>query len=117
MRKQGKGIILEKNIEDDVRMKENILLKRDGFFTSYEFNIKDLNLIDKADILPNIVEQSLGTFVLKIRFIVIQQGSSAIIILPLLFRWSTPGSPRRHLCRAFGDDMLNCLSARCSDKK
>ncbi|XP_044754078.1 uncharacterized protein LOC123313311 isoform X2 [Coccinella septempunctata] len=59
MKKQGGDMILEKNIEEDVRLKEEFLLKRDGFFTSYPFNTKNLNLIDKCDILPHTVEQSL----------------------------------------------------------
>lgn len=62
MKKQGCDMILEKRIEDDIRMKEDILLKRDGFFSGYPFDVKDLNLIDKVDILPTKVEQSLGIF-------------------------------------------------------
>ncbi|KAK9877064.1 hypothetical protein WA026_016090 [Henosepilachna vigintioctopunctata] len=59
MEKQAQYMILEKSIEDNSYMKEHILLKRDGLFQSYPFSIEKHNLIDKKDILPTIVEQSI----------------------------------------------------------
>ncbi|KAL3267964.1 hypothetical protein HHI36_007101 [Cryptolaemus montrouzieri] len=59
MTKQARSLIVEQNIEYDSRKKEHILLKKEGLFQNYPFSCEEQNLINKDDVFPSVVEQSL----------------------------------------------------------